>query len=218
MGVTSPQSYHDEELRIALSEDHPAKILPPLGPNHRRVLDVGCGAGQTLIAAAVGSGRECFGVDIDPLALALGRTYSTELRLACAVGEALPFQPGSFDLVICRVALPYMHVATAFSEMSRVLRTGGEIWLVLHPFRMAVSWLWQSLRTGRVRAVVYRCFVIFNGTVLHLTGRQMPAPLGRIRWETFQTRRAIRRGLQAAGFEDVRFERGRHFVALATRR
>jgi ubiquinone/menaquinone biosynthesis C-methylase UbiE len=216
MGVTSTASYHAEELRIALSADHPAKSLPPLGPSHTRVLDVGCGSGQTLIAAVVGTGRECFGVDIDPAALVVGRTYSGELRLACATGEALPFQAGSFDLVICRVALQYMHVPTALAEMSRVLRAGGEVWLVLHPFLMAVSWLWQSLRQGRVKAAVYRCFVIFNGVVLHLTGRMFPAPLGHIRWETFQTRRATRRALRGAGFDDVRFERGRRFLFVAT--
>jgi ubiquinone/menaquinone biosynthesis C-methylase UbiE len=220
MGVTSPQSYHAEELRIALSADHPAKSLPPLGPSHRRVLDVGCGAGQTLIASALAAGRESFGVDVDASALALGRTYSADLRLTCASGEALPFRDATFDLVICRVALPYMHVATALGEMSRVLRPGGDIWLVIHPFRMALSWFWGSLRRGGLKAAAYRCFVIFNGLVLHLTGRQFPAPLGRIRWETFQTRRAMRRALHGAGFEDVRFERGRrfHFAVTARRR
>jgi ubiquinone/menaquinone biosynthesis C-methylase UbiE len=220
MGVTSPRSYHAEELRIALSADHPAKSLPPLGPNHRRVLDVGCGAGQTLIASALASGRESFGVDVDAGALGLGRAYSAELRLACASGEALPFRDASFDLVVCRVALPFMHVGTAVSEMARVLRPGGEIWLVVHPFRMATSWLWRSLRDGRLRAATYRCFVIFNGLLLDVTGRQVPAPFGSIRSETFQTRRAMRRALRRAGFEDVRFERGRgfHFAATARRR
>jgi SAM-dependent methyltransferase len=218
VGVTGTPEYHAEELRIALSADHPAKILPPVAPSHRRVLDVGCGAGQTLIAAVLGDGRECVGVDVDPSALALGRTYSTELRLACASGEALPFRSASFDLVICRVAMPYMHVATAIAEMGRVLRTGGEIWLVLHPVQMAVAWLWRSLRQGRLRAAAFRCFVIANGFVLHVTGRQLAAPVGRNRWETFQTRRSISRALRRAGFTEVRTERGRHFVASAVRR
>jgi ubiquinone/menaquinone biosynthesis C-methylase UbiE len=218
VGVTGSPEYHAEELRIALSADHPAKILPPVGAGHRRVLDVGCGAGQTLIAGVVGDGRECFGVDVDPSALSLGRSLSTELRLACASGEALPFRSASFDLVICRVALPYMHVATAVGEMGRVLRPGGEVWLVIHPFRMALSWLWRSLRERRLRAAAFRCFVIVNGLVLHLTGRQMAVPVGRNRRETFQTRRSITRALVRAGFAEVRTERGRHFVAFGIRR
>jgi ubiquinone/menaquinone biosynthesis C-methylase UbiE len=182
------------------------------------VLDVGCGAGQTLIAGILSEGRECFGVDIDLEALALGRTFSTELRLACANGEALPFPGGSFDLVVCRVALPYMHIATAIGEMGRVARPGGNIWLVIHPFRLAAAWLWHALRAGRLRTAAFRCFVIVNGLVLHLTGRQLAAPVGRNRWETFQTRHSIMRALHKAGFTNVRTERGPHFVAFGVKR
>src|SRR5207245_7299416 len=47
--------------------------------------------------------------------------------------ELLPFREASFDFVFSRVALPYMHIPKAASEMGRVLKPGGGLWCLLHP-------------------------------------------------------------------------------------
>ena len=213
----SDLAYHIEELRIALSPNDPRRILPPVHAGHRRVLDVGCGAGQTLAAGVAAEGRECFGIDIDHSALALGRTFSSELRLACGSGEALPFRSASFDLVISRVSLPFMHVAAALGEMARVLRPGGEVWLTLHPVTMPIAQLWHALRRGQFKNAAFRSFVIANGVAMHLTGHQFRAPAGRIRWESFQTRYSITRALRRAGFGRISVVRDGHFVATGVR-
>lgn len=211
--------YHLAELRIASDPAHPAHLNPPI-PAGSRVLDVGCGAGQTLIAAADGS--RAVGLDVDLPALALGRTLSSERRrderggrpeggigLVCAAGEALPFRPGSFDQVVCRVALPYMHAPSALAESRRVLAPGGALWLTLHPFAVP----WRALWRGGAKNALYQLYVVANGLLFHLTQRQLRLPNHRI--ESFQTRSAIRRALRTAGFEDVTLARGRHFVATA---
>jgi len=124
--------YHLAELRIALDPSHPGHILPQVEP-HERVLDLGSGAGQTLIAAC--PGRLSFGLDIDFEALRLGRSFTCEVAFVCGRAEQLPFASESFDLVISRVSLPYTHLRASLSEINRVLRPKGRIWLTLHTFR-----------------------------------------------------------------------------------
>lgn len=102
--------------------------LAAIGPTVR-ALDVGCGAGQTLRRLEPDRPVALYGVDADPVALALGlrlaRIENIPLTLTRASATALPFADGIFDLVLTRVALNYMHQRSALSEMARVLRPGG---------------------------------------------------------------------------------------------
>jgi SAM-dependent methyltransferase len=115
------------------------------------VLDVGCGAGQTLRRLEPDGPATLCGVDIDLTALAFGaRAASLEgihLSLACASGTSLPYSDKAFDLVITRVALNYMHQKAAIKEMARVLRSGGilfcraeRIWYDLYMITMRRGW------------------------------------------------------------------------------
>lgn len=199
-------AYHLAELEIASDPGHPGHVNPPI-PRHARVLDVGCGAGQTLIAAA--RDEAAVGVDLDLGALRLGRTLSRRILFVCASGERLPFPAASFDLAVSRVALPYMHLRTALPELRRVLRPGGTLWATLH--RAAIPW--QALRRANARGKLYHLGVLVNGLLLHLTLRQVRLPGGGC--ESFQTRSAIRRALAAAGFEEIVIPEARHFIVTA---
>ena len=217
MGLDTPDriaddEYHLHELEIARTPGDPRRVMPPLRPGVRSVLDVGCGAGQTLIASDLGPGVLAVGVDVDQHALALGRRLTDHVQLAGAKGEALPFRDASFDMVICRVALPYMHVPTALAEMARVLRPGGEIWLTLHPASMTLRELAERVWAGDVRAALYRAYVLANGIALHLAGRQFPFPLGDRRTESFQTAGGMARLLRAAGFVSLERRESPFFV------
>jgi ubiquinone/menaquinone biosynthesis C-methylase UbiE len=210
------RSYHLMELAIARDPADPRRRMPPIAPHHRRVLDIGCGAGQTLIASALPPGALRVGIDIDPEAIALGRELDPALHLLRARGEALPFGDTSFDLVICRVALPYMHIGRAIGEMARVLAPGGDVWLVLHPWQMTAGELAGAVRRGHVRAALHRAYVTANSILFHLAGAQLPwPPTGR--YESFQTEHGVRRALGAAGFRHIAFERRRGFIATAQR-
>src|SRR3954452_15198821 len=66
--------YDESELEIALNPNHPRHILPPALPSSFKVLDVGCGAGQTLLAAY--PDRQTVGVDVSREALKAGRSLT----------------------------------------------------------------------------------------------------------------------------------------------
>jgi SAM-dependent methyltransferase len=209
--------YHLQELAIALDPDARAHLLPVIAEAHRTILDIGCGAGQSLIAADLGPDRLAIGLDIDPDALTLGRSLTDAVSFVCGQAETLPFHAGRFDLVISRVALPYTDIPRAASEIARLLRPGGRCWLVLHPPSFAVRELLVHLRRGRLRGVVYQLYVLANGLSLQLFGRQFAYPLRRSRFESVQTTPGIRRALERAGFEGIDVQRGRFFVVTAVR-
>jgi ubiquinone/menaquinone biosynthesis C-methylase UbiE len=207
--------YHRLELSIAANPDDPRRILPAVSARHRRILDVGCGAGQTLIASNLEEAVLAVGADLDYSALAYGRQQATNINFVRAAGEALPFRNASFDLVICRVALPYMHVERALREMFRVLDETGELWLVLHPLSMTATELFANLRQLNSKATIYRLWVLGNGLTLHLFGKQWRWPLHPKRYESWQSAARTRRMLLTAGFHDVNVNRDNHFVITA---
>ena len=204
--------YHEGELRIALDPTNPNRLLPEIG-DAESILDIGCGAAQTLIALDTGSRR--FGIDIDVEALAFGvrgPAGTTDIRLVAARGEHLPFQENSFDFVYSRVALPYMNVPVALAEMHRVLRSRGRLWLTLHPIEIPAS----QFRRGNLKGKVFAVYVVLNGLWFHLSGRTFRF-LRAIR-ESFQTERGMRIALVRAGFSRVQFRRTpHHFIVTAER-
>jgi ubiquinone/menaquinone biosynthesis C-methylase UbiE len=211
-------AYHLRELAVARDPTSPAHLLPAIGAADRAILDIGCGAGQTLIAAPLPKGCTAVGLDLDREALALGRTLTTAVEFVAGRAESLPFGAERFDLVISRVALPYADVPRAVRELARVLRPGGRCWLVLHPFSFAARELAAAARGGRVRAILYQLYVVANGVSLALLGRQFAYPLRRSRFESVQTPRGMRRVLERAGFEGIAVDDGRFFIVTAVRR
>ena len=210
--------YHLSELQIARDSHAPGHLLPPIPPGCRAVLDIGCGAGQTLIASRLADGVLACGVDPDASALALGRTLTAGVQFSAASGEHLPFAAGSFDLVFSRVALPYMNIPEALREIDRVLRPGGMVWFSLHPPRFALRAMSRAIRNRSVRGSVYPVYTLFNGVALHLFNRQMRWPFGRRRFESNQTAAGMRRALARAGFTDVAVGQGEFFVVTARKR
>lgn len=111
-----------------------------------RVLEVAVGTGQNL--GYYPPGVELTGVDLSPgmLAEARARAAGLGLRAELAEGDAhdLAFGDGSFDTVVCTMALCEIpDQRRALAEMRRVLRPGGPLLLIDHieytrwPFRLA---------------------------------------------------------------------------------
>ena len=89
------EAAHLEELRVARRLDDPRRVMPVVPAGCRRVLDIGCGAGQTLIGADVDGGVMACGVDRDVAALQLGRRLARDGAVATvvdAVGGILFFR------------------------------------------------------------------------------------------------------------------------------
>src|SRR5207245_11078047 len=87
--------------------------------------------------------------------------------------ELLPFREASFDFVFSRVALPYMHIPKAASEMGRVLKPGGGLWCLLHPLSRF------SLRDTMIspKQILFQSYVLANTALFHLWGLQFHPPL-----------------------------------------
>lgn len=206
----STVNYHLEELAIAKSKSDPRKVLPALPARFNSILDIGCGAGQTLVACDLNEDVLVCGVDIDEEALAFGHQMDKEsgghLHLSRAVGEALPFADDSFDVVISRVAVPYMHIPTALNEVARVLKAGGQIWFTLHPFSLVRGLLLRALKGGNVKSTLYFSYALLNGLAFHALGRMWRFPLNRARCESFQTIAGMKKALRTAGFAQMEIE------------
>ncbi len=83
-------------------------LLP--GVDDRRVLDLGCGAGQLARYLATTGAAEVVGVDVSERMLALARAEWAHPRVAYYRGavEEVVFPPGRFDLVVSSLVLHYV--------------------------------------------------------------------------------------------------------------
>src|SRR5690606_20957153 len=109
----------------------------------RRVLEIGCGAGQCGRWLAT-QGAIVTGLDLSYRQLQHSRRIDlgtgTALPVVQADAEALPYRDGSFDLACSAFgALPFVADAGAvLAEVRRVLRPGGRfVFSVSHPIRWA---------------------------------------------------------------------------------
>jgi arsenite methyltransferase len=99
------------------------------------VLDVGSGAGTDSLVAAqmVGPEGRVIGIDMTPEMLAKARAAAAEMgasNVEFVEGEVerLPFEDGSFDVVISNGVIDLIPDKEAvFSEIQRVLRPGGRL-------------------------------------------------------------------------------------------
>lgn len=94
-----------------------------------RVLDAGCGTGQTAAYLASTYGAKVTGMDVNPtmVAKAVNRMRSNRLPVRLVQGsiEQMPFPDQSFDIIICESVLSFVDKPKAISEIYRILRTGG---------------------------------------------------------------------------------------------
>jgi ubiquinone/menaquinone biosynthesis C-methylase UbiE len=209
--------YHLKELEIAEAQGDIRKSLPDIPAMCHRLLDVGCGIGQSLIALRLPATVEAHGVDIDEEAVAFGSARNPHLHLRAGSGEKLPYTDEYFDMVMCRVSLPYMHIPTALREFHRVLRPDGGLWVTVHSLEMFRRDIALAIRSASARGTAYRLYALCN-TALLFAGHQLRFPLNRARVESYQPEVVIRRQLRMAGFRDIRVElRDGQTIVTATR-
>ena len=131
-----------------------------------RVLDLGCGRGgvMELFWREV---RRAVGVDPD---LASLREHRAGFARAAALGEALPFVAGSFDLVLALWVFEHLaQPARVLAEAHRVLAPGGRLLFLTpnarHPLLLAnrFSWAFPAVQRllvprlyGRAEADTFR--------------------------------------------------------------
>lgn len=141
-------------------------LLAMMGPEHRRVLDVGCGTGQ--FAARVISElpeTQVWGLDLSEGMLEKARerlqAAGDRVQLVQADSENLPFPDDLFDAVTCSHSFHhYPKQRKVVAEMHRVLRPGGQL-MIIDGDR---DRLWG-------RFIFDFIVVMMEGAVKHLSGK-----------------------------------------------
>jgi ubiquinone/menaquinone biosynthesis C-methylase UbiE len=174
--------------------------------NVRRVLDVGCGAGQEMLPFVQKYDSFCCGIDVSVEAISVANqmykknTGSDKINFLSAQGEEIPFADDIFDVVICRVALPFMNVNAALSEISRVLSKDGRFFLKIQ----APNYYWWKIGNGlknrKIKFIIHAVRVLIAGFWFSLSGKQSYNRLT-AGGETFISRQTLERDLKMCNLE-----------------
>ncbi len=165
----------------------PPAISPGDEPDETTaILDVGCLGGYGLYDIALRRRRAnrdlpvLRGIDASGESVAMAR----ELGETWGIGADLAFEqvsienldhaPGSYDLVIARLLLPYVEMETALAKMARVLKPGGKLLVQLH----APAYYRRQFVRNLARPVTafYYLRPIMAGMLYGTTGRQSKRP------------------------------------------
>lgn len=160
-----------------------AKLLAAVGQGNR-VLDVGCSSGY-LAEPLAARGNTIVGIELDPNAARVAEAFCERVLVGNAETMELPFEPGSFDVVLCGDVVEHLRdpIAT-LARLRPLLRAGGR--LVLSTPNVANWAIRLSLLGGRWR---YTDRGILDRTHTHLF-----------------TRRTLAEALEAAGYRVERID------------
>jgi SAM-dependent methyltransferase len=124
---------------IALEEAVVHELILPISPG--RALDAACGTGRHAAHLAE-LGHAVIGVDLTPDMLTRARKRVPQARFELADLRELPFEDGSFDVIVCGLALAHLpELDLPIGELARVLAGGGRVIAsVLHPFQALLGW------------------------------------------------------------------------------
>jgi ubiquinone/menaquinone biosynthesis C-methylase UbiE len=121
-----------------------AKVAKALGGKpgaYRRSLEIGSGTGYftlNLMRAGIVAQATCTDISAGMLSTlsANAQRLGLDVKTAVADAESLPFEDGSFDLVLGHAVLHHIpDLAKAFSEFARVLAPGGTVLFAGEPSR-----------------------------------------------------------------------------------
>lgn len=145
----------------SVAEHHRRLLVAAAIADTDRVLDIGCGTGQTTRdAARCASGGSALGVDLSSAMIEHARQQAATARIPNATflqadAQVHAFDPSSFDLAISRTGAMFFadHVA-AFANVGRSLVPGGHLVLVTWQGLAGNEWIREisgALAAGRNR-------------------------------------------------------------------
>jgi SAM-dependent methyltransferase len=122
---------------------------PPVAGD--RVLDIGCGFGDTTqrLATLVGEGGEVVGVDVAAPFLDLAREEATAAGIANVdyrLGDAqIADLGGPFDYVFSRMGVMFFaHPVAALRNVRAAMRPGARLCVVVWRRKLDNSWVWEA--------------------------------------------------------------------------
>ncbi|MBP2706752.1 class I SAM-dependent methyltransferase [Microbispora sp. RL4-1S] len=182
---------HAERWNTVVGEINKELFAAAAIDTRARVLDVGCGAGQTTRLAAREAGQgHATGVDLSEPMLARARATAMEegianVRFEQGDAQVHPFPAGEFDVAISRGGVMFFNdPVAAFANIGRALRPGGRLAFVCPQEMAANEW-----------------FVVQNSALL---GHELrPSPPGAPGMFSLADPERITDVLSDAGFADV---------------
>ena len=154
----------DEHVRASLIKTHgnlyrgveltryPIPPFPLPDGRGRALLDVGCNWGRWTIAAARAGWRPT-GIDLAKKSVVAARRVAGQLGVEAeyvvADARELPFEDGSFDTVFSYSVLQHLakeDLPRVVSEVGRVLRPGGLVWIEMPNARGLLNLVRQARR------------------------------------------------------------------------
>ena len=185
-------------LRSSVEQPWLSSLVPFGRSKGRRVLELGSGAGFRRVRV-LPQRRHLHGIDIAPENIDRARRhlelYGLPAEFLEADAEALPFKDASFDLVFSNGVLHHTaSIEQSFAEAHRVVRPGGEFWVILYHrdsiFHWVTLFLYDHLLRGGFRR---RSFAERLSMIEYTTSDALPTV-------NVYSVRQVRRLLEGAGF------------------
>jgi SAM-dependent methyltransferase len=152
---------HADWFDQTIAEHHRRLMSAAAIGRHERILDIGCGAGQTTLdAARAATSGSALGLDLSSQLIARAQQRAATEGVANATFvqadvQVHPFEPAAFDIAISRTgAMFFGDPVAAFTNVAGAVVPGGRLALVAWQELAANEWLAQisgALAAGRDR-------------------------------------------------------------------
>ncbi len=151
MNIKQLKDSYDEiykKIPLRESEEHYKWVTSVLAPERDKLLlDIACGGGYFL-AEAEKTGLNSFGLDLSKVALLIAKKNTSQSKLICGDGEALPFKNDFFDYIINLGSLEhFLNPGIGLREMHRILKKDGKA-IILLPNSYFLMTIWNIIRKG----------------------------------------------------------------------
>ncbi|WP_157967315.1 MULTISPECIES: class I SAM-dependent methyltransferase [Paraliobacillus] len=133
-------SYTDMVAMFGIGGAHPGGLgiikqwVKRVNPNpHQRILDIGCGTGQSLLYLAENTASQIVGIDQNVLMLEKSSQRLKQhphVNIIQANAEDLPFPTQSIDHIISESVTAFTKIKVALKEYQRVLKHNGILTLL----------------------------------------------------------------------------------------
>lgn len=169
-------------------------------------IDVGCGSGAFVTAAAQSQAKMAFGIDLqmDLLKIAQSMGGDDGSFLLSGRAEAIPLVSGVGEVVFLRGILPYVDNKKTLAETARITASGAELFITtLGPGYYLTSAL-DAIRNQRILHLFYVLLVLLNGAMHRFFHIRMPLYLKKYDspelLSIFNTHRELTGNLRRLGF------------------
>lgn len=196
--------WQDRDRKLPLAEAAPKLVTQALAG--KSVLEIGSGSGINLMSL-VPICAEVVGLEPVGIYRQLGAILAEveglgPIRTEAGQAEALPFEDGRFDTVLCVSAHEYFDMRPALNEIARVLRPGGEAILFSGTLgTYALDGLRNVVALRSVKAAKGYCVTLVNTLGVMAIGKRVL--VRRSKWSTaypiYPSRRTMTRLMADAG-------------------